>query len=641
MNTRRPAGPRPTDERHAPATPLDRALVQRLAERGGHTLDDNTAEALARAIAAPRAGHVGVRVDAAQAAPDHTLASCPLVDTDATLQTANATAPPKAPNGPGNPVARPPFVLQRTGERGGLLMTRRYWRHQQALAQAIRHLLDTPASPTIDDVDGAVAQTDTADAGAAEALHERQRDAVRAVLARRLVVITGGPGTGKTTTIRAALRALLGASPEPLAVVVAAPTGKAAARAGEALSEGGLEGWPEHAAQTLQAIEPGTVHRLLGVDRRRPQRFVHGPDRPLRCDVLIVDEVSMVDVALMRRLLEAVPPGARVVLLGDAGQLASVQAGSVLADLVRAAERGGDPQLSGARVHLTHSWRFGRAPRIAAVVSAIADRSASPDAIAAALRPGAEDAAGPPDTPDPVRPPDPDPHRIRALAGTNDLLAGYVEPLRTLSGDGQAVTAPSWLEALRAGDDRWHDDRACLALLEAVERYRVLSSHRHGPRGVDALTRTLERALQRVSGAQTDADPRCWAGRPIIVRRNDRDTGLFNGDVGVVLPVDGRWQAVFRGGSAGLLRLPFARVPAHDTALVLTIHQSQGSQFDHVAVVLPERRGSPLLTRELVYTALSRARWQVSLLATRDVLQDALRRRVARASGLDGLLMPS
>jgi len=415
----------------------------------------------------------------------------------------------------------------------------------------------------------------------------------------RLVVITGGPGTGKTTAV-AKIAALLceqaqaAGRPWPV-IALGAPTGKAADRLQEALREqvAGLD-VDDEVRTHLGELETSTLHRLLGARPGTRTRFVHDREHPLAHDVVVVDEASMVSLSLMARLLDALRPEARLVLVGDPGQLASVEAGTVLGDIVGTTGPAVAGPLARHVVVLTRVHRFGEG--IARLASAIRD-GRSDDAVAE-LR-GGDTAIG-----------------WIAPDGGPDGLAAVRE---------DAVAAGRKIvEAARRGDAE-----GALGLLAG---FRVLCAHRRGIYGVAEWTATLERWLaERVSGFRVGAP--WYVGRPVIVTANDYALGLFNGDTGVVVAeADGHPAVAFARGTS-VVRVAPARLADAETVQAMTIHKSQGSQFETVVVVIPEQ-SSPLLTRELLYTGVTRARARVVVVGSEASIRAAVDRPIARASGL-------
>ena len=480
--------------------------------------------------------------------------------------------------------------------------------------------------------------------------------AIMAAAANALTVITGGPGTGKTFSVKRVLALLLSEAERdaahPLRVVLAAPTGKAAARMNEAMAEDLARlPFPETVKERLRTLEARTLHKLLGA--RPDGTFRHGVDTPLEADVIVVDEASMIDLRLMRSLLDSVGPGARLILLGDRDQLASVDAGTVLSDIVsgamdpaRAVASARAKSLAACVVQFHTNHRFSAAPRIATVAQRIQRRQDDDLEVAAALLdPGAAD---------PIVVEDPMTDRIQHLGvpdahgrPTEDQLCALAAPY--LTGDGVAARLGAAMRA-RGEGPALADPALHLELLEALDRYRVLAAHRQGPLGVSGLRREIDRRIRAhlqdawfegQRGVHLPSDGTWWLGAPVLVRENAYDVGLMNGDIGLVLPDgSGRLAAVFPERSEGrrsVRSVPLARLPASEGASVMTIHKSQGSQFDRVAMVLVGHK-SPIQTRELIYTAITRARVRVDWLGNPDVLRDGLQTPVGRSSGLGSLL---
>jgi exodeoxyribonuclease V alpha subunit len=590
-------------------------------------------ELLAAAFAsrAPRLGHVcaelralpaTVRLEAAEAEP---VPELPWPDPEAWL--AHVAASPLVGDGRAPDL---PLVLE-----GDRLYLTRYWRYQQRLVTALRARAEAPLFPIPADRLRAALDRLFPDAAGPDL----QLAAAATAALRSLAVISGGPGTGKTTTVVRLLALLLDPDLDlgVRRIALAAPTGKAAARLVEAirdrkqdLARAGI------APGVLEAIpdEAATLHRLLGFRPDRPTQFRHHADNPLPVDVVVVDEASMVDLALMAKLVDAIPPRARLVLLGDRDQLASVEAGAVLGDLCNAggAPRGPSPDFQAALraalgdrapaadappaaapgladcvVHLTRTFRFGEQSGIGTVARAInqgdADRALD-------LLTG--------------RAPGPDGRAYADVA----LVADADEDARRRAL--RRLVVREYAPALRARDPA--------EALAALGRFRVLCAHRRGPFGVEALNEEIERWLAQAGLVEGDGD--WYPGRPLLVTRNDYALGLFNGDMGVVLPGDGGLRAWFpdpRGGAPRAFHP--GRLPPHDTVHALTVHQSQGSELDRIAVVLPQDP-SPVLTRELLYTALTRARRHATLFGAEPVVRHAIAERVRRASGLRAHLYP-
>ncbi|MDX6324149.1 MAG: exodeoxyribonuclease alpha subunit, partial [Nocardioidaceae bacterium] len=439
------------------------------------------------------------------------------------------------------------------------------------------------------------------DAGSAD-----QRAAARTACERGTSVVTGGPGTGKTTTIARLLGVLLTLEDEPLRVALAAPTGKAAARLSQAIGEATSR--PDYPASTqdevlrrdrIRALEATTLHRLLGWRPDSSTRFRHDRSNPLPFDVVVVDETSMVSLSMTARLLEAMRPPARLVLVGDADQLASVEAGAVLGDIVRGWSTGGSVR------ELTTTHRFGR--NIRELAEAV--RTGDADLVLGILSEGRQEHEPGDGT------------VLRASAGVE-----LDERLRT-----QAVAMH---QAAGRGDTA--------SALSAFEGHRLLCAHRRGPAGVSHWNVHAERLLMEATHQEWLDE--WYPGRPFIVNTNDRGLRLWNGDTGVtcVLPgvepaAPGRLAGVVGDRSVAARELPTTRLADVSTAYAMTVHRSQGSQFDEVTVLLPDE-GSRILTRELLYTAVTRARSTVRVVGSDEAIRVAVTRRAQRATGLAGRL---
>ena len=415
-----------------------------------------------------------------------------------------------------------------------------------------------------------------------------QRAAARVALSRALTVLTGGPGTGKTTTV-ARLLALLAEQAEMtgktrLRIALAAPTGKAAARLLEAVQIE-VDKLEQADRDRLPELTATTMHRLLGSRPDTSSRFRHNRDNRLPHDVIVVDETSMVSLTMMARLLEAVRPDSRLVLVGDPDQLASVEAGAVLADLVDGLAAAPDSPIAS----LVTSHRFG----------------ASIGALASAIRDGDTDAA----------------IEVLRLGGEHIEWVDTQQPGDTL----RKVLVP---HALRLREAAVLGDAG--AALEILEQHRMLCAHRNGLYGVTYWNRQIERWLSE----QTDMPlwSQWYVGRPVLVTANDYGLGLYNGDTGVAVLRDGTLRAAM-AGSGGATEIAPGRLSDIETMHAMTIHKSQGSQAAEVTVLLPPV-DSRLLTRELLYTAVTRARSKVRLIGSPDQLRAAVERRAVRATGL-------
>jgi exodeoxyribonuclease V alpha subunit len=564
-------------------------LAVRLGHLFGET-DPTVLLAMALAARAPRLGHVCIDL--------RDIAVTVSVDAEAVVDVAGLPWPGPSRwrrsiaasplvGVPATPVPARPLIVD-----GHRLYLRRCYVDELAVAEVVaaRAVADGPA------VDSALLE-----AGLLRcfgpAPDPAQLAAARVAVTGRIAVICGGPGTGKTTTVAAVLALLCeqaeaAGAPGPR-IAVSAPTGKAAERLGESIAvQTAALPIDDDVRATLAALEGVTLHRLLGI---RPTGAAHDRDAPLPHDVVVVDEASMVSLALMARLVAALRDDARLILVGDAGQLASVEAGAVLGDIVGPAADGPAPSPLGGRIAVLRTvHRFGS--EIGALAEAV--RAGAADEVVEQLRRG-------------------DPS-VTWIPAAGALRAGGVVADVVVDA-GRRVFA-----AAAAGD--------APAALAASGAVRVLCAHRRGPGGVAAWNATVESWLR---GAIDGYAPygEWYVGRPVLVTENDYATGLFNGDSGVVLAGGaGRVEVAF-ARAGGIATVSASRLGAAETVHAMTIHKSQGSQVATAVVVVPDT-ASQLLTRELLYTAITRAREHLILIGSEDAIRAAVRRPIARASGL-------
>ncbi|MGA0354371.1 MAG: exodeoxyribonuclease V subunit alpha [Ilumatobacteraceae bacterium] len=538
------------------------SLASRVGESRPHVV-----LALALAVAAPRSGHVALDPEHAR---ESAMREAERVDDDARATVA-ALAWPVETAAWLREVQDSPLTPDVLRVEHGLIYLRRFHDLEISVADRLIALASEPTSApeAIDDL--------------SERMHldDGQRQAVRTCLASRLGVLVGGPGTGKTRTVATILAALLrdeGATPR---IALAAPTGKAAARMGESIANAAalLEKSDPDLADSMRQIRPSTVHRLLGV-RRGSAAFRHNASDPLHHDVVIIDEASMMSLPLSASLLEALSASTRLILVGDPDQLASVEAGSVLADLVAA--RG---PISSCVAELTANHRFGAGSAIGELAAAV--RRGDVEGTRRALDTGGG----------------------ASLHSSGSTARSIVEPV-----------ALAMRQAALAGDQT--------LAAEQLDSVRVLCAHRRGPAGVARWNSLVESWLGDVRPFSD------YAGRPVMVTVNDAPRRLFNGDIGVVVeqPETGALEVVIPDGES-IRHVPRVHLGRVETVHALTIHKSQGSEFDRVVVVLPSA-DSLLATRELLYTAITRARSSVTLIGSLDAVLAAVSRPTRRASGL-------
>ncbi len=521
-----------------------------------------------------------------------------------------------------------PLVLDSQGR----LYLQRYASHERELARALLARAVPAAGVDLAQLGQGLRRFASPSGPGGDALSALELAGAVAAL-QRLAVICGGPGTGKTTTVVKILALLVERALEetrgrdgtrstasaPLGILLLAPTGKAAQRLAGSVAQGLATLELSDSVRAAIPAQASTIHRALGGGRGASGRFWHDTDNPLPADLVVVDEVSMVDLVLLRQLLSALRPEARLILLGDKDQLASVEAGAILGDIYDAdAARSWSSDFAARVLAAT-----GRAPAASLAEPGLADclvsleqshRYAADSGIgrlARAIQRGAAEQA----------------FEVLESGAAGDCQR--LEPGARTEG-GQLLLEQVAISGYRPFLEAV-DPAQKLALLES---YRILCAHRHGPEGVELLNAQVERWL--ASAGLIEPTGRFYENRPLLITRNDYGLGLFNGDVGLVVRDGPRLRVCFRGAE-GLRFLSPSRLPPHETVFAMTVHKSQGSEFDAVSLVLPQRP-SPLISRELVYTAVTRARRRVEVFAPREVIRAAVSRAIQRASGLHDAL---
>jgi exodeoxyribonuclease V alpha subunit len=471
--------------------------------------------------------------------------------------------------------------------------------------------------------------SDTAAAGSPKSEINWQKVAACSVLANKLTVISGGPGTGKTLTIARAIILLLELSKGKMPrIALAAPTGKAAARLQGAILQAAEAFVKDEAVLEAMPKQATTIHRLIGGIPHSP-RFRWNRENPLPFDTVVIDEASMVDLPLLVRLIRALPEHARLILLGDRDQLASVEAGAVLGDICGSRELNDfsaefaaalsrllgeeipnrslpqllPPPLRNSLIELRRNYRFSEESKIRRLSSAI-KRGDGTTALSI-LQDKNDDSC-----------------RWLSLPSVKEMPLMIKEA---------AIHLKNYFAAIEKQKE--YED-----LFDLFDSFRILCALRRGPYGSIEVNRLCEQELYRtglISGHEV-----FYPGRPVMITTNDYRMRLFNGDTGFILPDPergGGLSAFFRGPGGEMRRFSPLRLPAHETLYAMTVHKSQGSEFDHLLLMLPDY-DAPVLTRELIYTAVTRARKTVTICGSEGIFVGAVSRRLKRSSGLGDAL---
>jgi exodeoxyribonuclease V alpha subunit len=500
-----------------------------------------------------------------------------------------------------------PLIL---GEHSRLYLAR-YWRYEAVLAESLAHL--TAGSPDGIDLQRLRRDLDRLFDSNRTPPPDWQKVAAAVAVLKRFCVISGGPGTGKTSTVIRILAALQSqAKDKPLRIALAAPTGKAAMRMQETIRRAKAELPIEAEIKNILPETASTLHRLLG-SRPESIRFRHDRQNPLSFDVVVVDEASMIDLALMAKLIEALPSRARLILLGDKDQLASVEAGAVFGDIC-AGQRwspafcGDIEQATGIRLAAAEE-QFSRLGNTIVLLQ----------------------------------------HSFRF-----EFASGIGQLARVVN-QGEVAKALELLKSRRFGDIGWHDNASRERLAEHIEqgyaayfaavrngsdaaealslfnRFRVLTALREGPAGADGINRLIEERLRQEGLIRFNA--RWYTGRPVLIIRNDYTLGLFNGDIGIALPSGDELRVHFEDAGGCIRSFAASRLPEHETAYATTVHKSQGSEFEEILLVLPDQ-SSLVLSRPMLYTAITRAKRLVEIYGPQWVLEETIRKTPQRNSGL-------
>lgn len=488
----------------------------------------------------------------------------------------------------------------------------RYWQLEQAVATQIARIKSQVITPVDLNERDHNLLTDP-----------QQKQALEMVAKQGLNIITGGPGTGKTYTLAHMIAVLHEALPN-IRIAMAAPTGKAAQRMQEALQKAlHSEKLQAFELEALKQLQPVTLHRLLGLGRLGRPRF-HAK-QPLPYDVIVVDEASMLDLSLSQMLLAAVPDSARLILLGDADQLASVDVGTVLADLQQTSV------LADNRVNLITTRRFASGARIGAMAHFIQQEHVP----ASVLNQFEQQVVAASEL------------QVIALdqVEIDQLQLQYLPEINPTTGlqldqyyDQLMYGYQAYADAIKLAQDQADFDQYVQKAIQHFDHYRILTAIRHGDLGLNKINQQIEQRFLASVGKLKQGD--WYTGRPVMMTYNDYQLGLSNGDIGICFWREQEGQSQFEVYFPSLEKWVLAtRLPKSiETAFALTIHKSQGSEFTHTAVVL-DQQAKNLLSKELIYTAITRAKKVVSLLVDRDAFTQALCVRTTRMSGLSGKIL--
>lgn len=491
-----------------------------------------------------------------------------------------------------------PLILDK-----GYLYLRRYWQYQQQLSDQINARIEINESTdseaeSIQRLDRYfTTQNDETD---------WQRVAAQRALSSKFLIISGGPGTGKTTTITRLLCLLIeqklanSQADDELKILLAAPTGKASIRMLDAINEAQSELQASEEVLKQMPKKASTIHKLLGFMPEKVN-FKHNRNHLLNADVVLVDEASMIDIALMTKLVEAVPPNAKLILIGDKDQLSSVEIGSVFSDMCEGLKD------SDNLVMLQKNWRFAKDSGIGQL--AIASNNGDSKVVLELLN---------------------DEEKTDCQILLPSILNERQIP--------NFLTTP-WDNYFKILND---DESTIQEVFIAFNQYRILCALRRGLNGSSIMSNRIETALTQqgfIRSAHNQLPQNWYHGRPVMITQNSYSKGLFNGDTGITLIRNGEVKVYFQEGDGGDYKsLAPVRLPAHETTWAMTIHKSQGSEFDEVALILPHEV-MPLLTRQLIYTGITRAKKKVSIIASEDVLKAGIKTEMIQATQIGRLLV--
>jgi exodeoxyribonuclease V alpha subunit len=566
--------------RHGDISWLSYYFAEFICARNGSAIDDLLGYSAVLVSEANLSGNVCIELDHYSGRP---LFHCNHIDAAeipggpeptewcATLQASQCVAEPGQPG---------PLIIEHNR-----LYLGRFWFYESFTADKIMAMLERADSI---DSEGIDLQVDTLFAGSQE-IDEDQKKAVLSAASKPFSVISGGPGSGKTSTVIRILAVMLARNPD-YRIALAAPTGKAAARMMDSIRQRIDQLELDEDIKSAIPLQARTIHRLLGY---RQQVFSYHEQHRLPFDCVVIDEASMIDLKLMYQLLAALPERAQLILLGDRDQLASVAAGNVLGDITGHGHRldGVESKIAASTSLLRSSYRFNRD-------SAIGE-------LAQEVNLGRGEAA------------------LELLRGNDRGLHWFDEP-----GEQVEKAALDWL--YNAYQPIFDSETPAQAL-DAYEKIRVLCATNRGPLGVESLNQMVSKALlARNKLPETEL----FAGLPIMITRNFQELGLFNGDTGVLWSFGDGLRACFRGVDGDIRDLSVTRLPEFNAAWASTVHKSQGSEFDSVLLILPADAQSEVLSRELLYTAITRARRQFLLHAPGKVVTRAADCLTRRHSGL-------